>query len=82
MITEAVLVIFKYIGLGIITILPGFATQQIGSFAGLVELVANASIFVPFTTLFICLGIWIAFHVFRFAVSIANWVISKIPTIS
>ena len=82
MIIEGILSIFKAIALGIINLMPPFTIQQLGSFAGLIELIANASIFVPFSTLFICLTIWVGFHVFRFWITLANWVIAKIPTIS
>ena len=56
--------------------------QPLGSVAGLMELLATASIFLPLSTLGTCLGIWLAYHAVRFAIVLANWVIGKIPTVS
>ena len=53
----------------------------LGSMAGLLELFSYASIFVPMSAFGICLGIWLAFQSVRFTMTIANWIIGKIPTI-
>ena len=84
MITEKFFDIVKLIILSVLEIMPplDFLSISYGSIASIVELVANTSYFVPYTSIFICLGIWVSFHVFRLGVSITNWLISKIPTIS
>lgn len=56
-------------------------TFPIGATTGIIELFANASIFVPIGTLGICLGIWLLLQSATFVISIANWIIAKIPTI-
>lgn len=55
--------------------------QPLGSMAGLVELLSYASLFIPMPTFAICVSIWIGFYGLRFVVTIANWLIAKIPTI-
>lgn len=83
MIVEKILDLFMDLVLGMISLVPSFsiAQQQLGSFEGLIELFAYSSYFIPYSTLFICLGIGIAFYSAKFAMSVINWIIGKIPTI-
>lgn len=83
MIFEAVLDMFKAVVLFLIKGMPvvDFAQQQLGSFAGLIELFAYSSYFIPYSSLFTCLAIGITFYSAKFAMSIINWIIGKIPTI-
>lgn len=74
--------VIKTFVIWIIDILPSMAWLQIQSFDGMIELIAYTSCFMPWSTFFIALGVWIAFQNFRFVVSIVNWIIGKIPTIS
>lgn len=55
--------------------------MPIGSFAGFIELLAYASLFIPMSTLAISFTIYLAFYGVQFAISIINWLIAKIPTI-
>jgi hypothetical protein len=83
MIVEAILNLVKSLIIGMIGLMPNLTFfQEIGSIAGLVELIANASYFVPFSTLFICLGIWFIMQQAQLVMSIVNWIIGKVPTIS
>jgi hypothetical protein len=84
MITEAILSIFHAVASGVLFLFPALSigSDVLGSVSGLIELLAYASIFVPFSAVFICLSAWVAFHVFQLGMSIANWIIGKIPTIS
>lgn len=83
MIIELLLNLLKSLVMLMINLMPNFTFfQEIGSLAGLVELIANASYFVPFSTLFICLGIWFIMQQAQFAMAIVNWIIGKVPTIS
>ena len=70
-----------YALVGLILTPVSFVLAPPGSMGGLIELLSYASIFVPVGTLAICLGIWIAFQGIRFTITIANWIIGKIPTI-
>lgn len=83
MIVEALFNMFKFVLLTLIDTMPvlGIAQQQFGSFAGLIELFAYSAYFIPYSTLFICLGIGVAFYSAKFAMSVINWIIGKIPTI-
>lgn len=83
MIVESILDMFQTVVLFLINGMPvlGFAQQQLGSFAGLVELFAYSSYFIPYSSLFVCLGIGISFYSAKFAMSIINWIIGKIPTV-
>lgn len=56
--------------------------DSVGSMSGLVELLTYANIFVPLNILAQCLGIWLAFQVLQFTMSIINWIIGKIPTVT
>lgn len=58
-----------------------FTFEPLGSMAGLIELLATASIFIPFPTLGTCLLIWYGYYFTRFVVVALNWFIGKIPTI-
>lgn len=66
----------------IIDLLPSIAWLQVQSFAGIIELVALTTCFMPWSTFFMALGIWIAFQHFRFVLTIVNWIIGKIPFIN
>lgn len=57
-------------------------TDLIGSLAGFVELLAVSSYFIPIGVFQLCIIVFVAFHGMEFIISIVNWVISKIPTIS
>lgn len=83
MIIEALFNLFQTLILFVVNVLPTFsiAQQQIGSFAGLIELLAYSAYFIPYSTLFICLGIGISFYSAKFAMSVINWIVGKIPTI-
>lgn len=83
MITEVLLKFLETVTIWFVSLMPNISIfQEIGSMAGLVELISSASYFVPFSTLFICLGIWVAVYQAQFLMTIINWVIGKIPTIS
>lgn len=58
-----------------------WALQPLGSMAGFVELLSYASLFIPMPTFALCVSIWIGFYGLRFVVTVANWLIGKIPTI-
>lgn len=57
-------------------------TDLIGSLAGFVELLAVSSYFIPIGVFQLCVIVFVAFHGMEFIISVVNWVISKIPTIS
>lgn len=57
-------------------------TDLIGSIAGFVELLAVSSYFIPIGVFQLCVIVFVAFHGMEFIVSVVNWVISKIPSIS
>lgn len=83
MITETFLNILKSITSFFVGLFPQIGVgQELGSLAGFVELIASSTYFVPYSTLFICLGIWVIMHQAEFVMSILNWVIGKIPTIT
>lgn len=56
--------------------------QITGTLSGFIEIIERSSFFVPWKTILICLSVISSFYVFRFVVSIVNWIISKIPTIN
>lgn len=66
----------------IIKLLPDLAWVQLESFDGMIELVSMTSCFMPWSTFFIALGIWIMFQQVRFVMTIVNWIIGKIPFIN
>jgi len=55
--------------------------EPLGSMAGLLELFAYASIFVPINALGACLVGWLLFQSAKFTMVVVNWIIAKIPTI-
>lgn len=55
--------------------------QPLGSFAGLIELFAYASIFIPVAVLGQCLIIWATYYIAVFSMTVINWLIAKVPTI-
>lgn len=57
-------------------------TDLIGSLAGFVELLAVSSYFIPIGVFQLCVIVFVAFHGMEFIISVVNWVISKIPSIS
>lgn len=46
------------------------------------DLVYKSSFFIPYSTLFTCLGIGFTFYSTKLTISVANWLIKKIPTIN
>lgn len=58
------------------------AVQPLGSMSGFVELLATASIFIPINVLGQCLVAWFILQMTRLGMTIVNWIIGKIPTIS
>lgn len=80
MIIELILNIVYYL-VGLLLTPFQLVFEPLGSFAGLIELLAYASIFIPIPTFSICLGIWLLYHVTKFGVVLVNWIIGKIPTI-
>ena len=83
MIIETIFDLLKAVILALIDTMPSFsiAYQQVGAIAGLIELFAYSSYFIPYSSLFICLGVGVAFYSAKFAMSVINWIIGKIPTI-
>lgn len=57
-------------------------TDLIGSIAGFIELLAVSSYFIPIGVFQLCIIVFLSFHSLEFIISVINWVISKIPTIS
>lgn len=57
-------------------------TDLLGSLAGFIELLAITSFFMPIGIFQLCLIIFIAFHGMEFIISVVNWIIGKIPTIT
>ena len=55
--------------------------QPLGSMAGLIELFAYGSIFMPLTVLGQCLVIWLGYYGVQLVITLINWLISKIPMI-
>ena len=84
MITELLLVIVKVLVIGTLSIIPVLAVPAglLGHVAGFVELLVEASIFLPVGVILLCIGWFIALYNLNFLMSIVNWVIRKIPTIS
>ncbi len=83
MITELIITMFISIANFFINWFPAVTipTDLLNSMAGLVELFAVVSFFMPIGILQIAIGVFLAFHAFEFIVSIVNWLIAKIPTI-
>lgn len=81
MIIELLLNLFKTVVSVALTPIA-IVLMPIGSVAGFVELLAYASLFVPMSTMAVAFTIYLAYYGVQFAVSIVNWVISKIPTIN
>jgi hypothetical protein len=84
LITELLLSLVKSLVLAILSIIPVLSVPAglLGSVAGFIELLVEASIFLPVGTIIICIGWFIALYNLNFIMSIVNWVIRKIPTIS
>lgn len=81
MVTELFLNIIYYIVSLLLTPFQSISFP-VGTLAGFLELIAYASIFVPLSALGVCLGIWLALQFATFTMSVINWIIGKIPTIS
>lgn len=83
MITEALVTVI----LGAINVFVGWfpalviPTDIINSLAGIVELFATVSYFMPIGILQLCFLVFVGFHGAEFLISVINWVIAKIPTI-
>lgn len=84
MITELLLSLVKSLVLASLSIIPILSVPDglLGSVAGFVELLVEASIFLPVGVIILCIGWFIALYNLNFLMSIVNWVIRKIPTIS
>lgn len=65
----------------IIDLLPSLDFLQIGSIAGFIELVGLTTCFMPWSTFFISLAIWIAFQQFHWVLGLVNWIYDRIPFI-
>lgn len=81
MIVELVLNLFKTVVAAILTPLS-LVLQPIGSMAGFMELMSYASIFIPMAVFGQILIIWVGYHMLKFGMTVINWLIAKIPTIS
>ena len=81
MIVEVILNFFKTVVGALLTPFQ-LVFQPLGSMAGFVELLSYASVFVPITVFVQCIGLWLAYHTFKFGMILINWLIAKIPTIS
>ena len=84
MITEAILNLIYSLIMSILDIIPEFQLGQdfIGGLASIGELLNKVNWVVPTQTLFTIISLWFLFHLLEGAVSLANWLIRKIPTIS
>lgn len=57
-------------------------TEIVGGLAGLVELFAVASYFVPINTVVFAIGVWFTLMTGKGLVVLANWLIRKIPGVA
>ena len=84
MITELFLSLVKSLVLGTLSIIPVLSVPNglLDFVAGFVELLVEVSIFLPVGVILLCIGWFIALYNLNFLMSIVNWIIRKIPTIS
>jgi putative Mn2+ efflux pump MntP len=84
LIVELLLTLVKSLVLATLSIIPVLSVPAglLGSVAGFIELLVEASIFLPVEVIILCIGWFIALYNLNFITSIVNWVIRKIPTIS
>lgn len=65
----------------LVDLLPALDFIGLGSIGGMVELIALTSCFMPWSTFFTALAIWIAFQQFKWVLGLANWIYDRIPFI-
>jgi hypothetical protein len=84
LITELLLLIIKGIVLGFLALMPVMSLPVgfLNGIAGVIELLATASIFMPVSIFLACTGWFILLYNTSFFMSIVNWIIAKIPTIN
>ena len=82
MITELFLTVVKYLVFGVLTAIPVLQLPGgiLGAVAGVVEILASASIFFPVGITLTCIGWFIVMYNMNFVMSIVNWVLRRIPT--
>lgn len=84
MVTQSIFQIFFDLANYIISLLPDisqFVDERFGGMA-FMGLMQTISWLIPINTIFTCLVIGIMFYNAKFTVSVINWLIRKIPTIS
>lgn len=84
MIIQSIFQIFFDLASFIISLLPDisqFVDERFGGMA-FVGLMQTISWIIPINTVFNCIIIGIMFYNAKFTVSVINWIIRKIPTIS
>lgn len=82
MITELFLTVVKYLVFGVLSAIPVLEIPAgiLGAVAGVVEILASASIFFPVGITLMCIGWFIAMYNMNFLMSVVNWVLRRIPT--
>ena len=84
MITELILDAIYSLIESILNIIPEFTLGDdfIGGLASIGELLNNVNWVVPTQTVYTIMSLWFLYHLLEGTVSLANWLIRKIPTIS
>jgi hypothetical protein len=82
MITEAILNVFYGFANVIINLLPTFDISAIGGFTAIITSIVAVSAFMPVGAFVTALGVYVAFHSIKFTISLVNFVLRKVPTIS
>lgn len=83
MIIESIFDMLFNVILWVISHMPSLAmiTDNIGSIAGLVELLYASGFIIPWGTVLTTLSLWCLLQSFEFVVGLINWLIAKIPTV-
>jgi hypothetical protein len=57
-------------------------TSFMDSYQGLIDLLHKSSFFLPVSSIAVIFSVMVLFYSVRFVISVVNWIIGKIPTIS
>jgi len=81
MITKALVSVFFSIVKTFMDIIPGFDISSIGGITAVLTSIQACSAFMPVAAFSAAIKIFLGFNVIKFAMSLINWIIRKIPTI-
>lgn len=83
MVTEAIITFALGLITDVVALMPILTVpvELLNGLAAVVELLVKSRYWIPWNTVFVCVGWLLALYSFKFVVSIANWIVNRLPIV-